>query len=94
MGEREIDMLFVCGTVQYEDNEKSTCSECGATIYATKGSLAKMSKAKVVCVNCWPKFQNAIHGGWLHRGRFIEPTPQNTGLADYVRNWYREKMGL
>lgn len=86
------EIIFACSTVRLPDTEIALCTDCGATVYRTSGSLAKLKRAKVVCVACWQKIELWEFGGFMHHGELAEPrTYQSYLLAEYLKVSRRAK---
>jgi hypothetical protein len=66
-------MFLVCGSVSMPNAEKDVCSQCGAMVWPTRGSLiyARERKIPCVCLDCYAQLDEITFAGFIHQGSML-----------------------
>jgi len=84
---------LVCSTTPRLNADKATCSECGAVVWPTSGSLARACRQsmQIICTDCYAKVNTVIFGGFMHHGQMMPDAIAEKMLLEFELWLQQEK---
>jgi len=76
-------VVLICGSVPLPNAERAACSQCGAMIWPTIGSVthAQKNKMPLLCLDCFHKLDEIDFVGFMEYGELL---PKDVGDRLFV----------
>lgn len=86
-------IVLICGSVPMPNAEKAVCSQCGATIWPTAGSVAKAQKNKMslLCLDCFDKSDEIDFFGFMAHGVILPKDVENRIFVEFERELQKNR---
>jgi hypothetical protein len=87
----EKSIVLICGSVPMPNAEKTVCSQCGATIWPTAGSVAKAQKNKMslLCLDCFDMSNEIDFVGFMEHGVMLPKNVEDRIFVEFQREWQK-----
>jgi NifB/MoaA-like Fe-S oxidoreductase len=80
-------IVLICGSLPMPNAEKAVCSQCGAIIWPTIGSIntAQKNKMSLLCLDCFHKLDEIEFIGFMEHGAMLPKDVENRLLVEFER---------